>query len=241
MDAKKEVTNLVSWLNEILDKTNASGFIIGISGGIDSAVVTNLINLTKGEKLGLILPCDSNKQDKEDAYKVLHNLNINSVEFDLTPTYNLMLKSLKKFDVTQKLAISNLKARLRMSTLYTFAQQHNYLVVGTDNACEWHIGYFTKYGDGGVDLVPIIKYNKGEVRQMAKYLNVHQDIILKKPSAGLWENQNDEDELGLTYETIDKYLSGQEIDAGDKLKIDSLHKKSEHKRSLAYGYLRDKN
>lgn len=241
MNTNLEIKNLVNWLNQKVEETNTKGLIIGISGGIDSAVVTKLVNQTKYKKLGLIMPCKSNAQDRLDAHKVLKNIDIEYLEFDLTSTYEHMCKQLNENGVNDKLAVSNLKARLRMSTLYSFAQQNNLLVVGTDNACEWHIGYFTKYGDGGVDLVPIIEYTKTEVRELAKTLNVHEDIINKKPSAGLWENQNDEDELGISYDIIDAYLKGEEVDAKHKKLIDNLHKKSAHKRNLAPGYKREHN
>lgn len=241
MNAKLEVNNLINWLNETVEKTGTKGLIVGISGGIDSAVVTHLVNKTKYGKLGLIMPCGSNPQDRLDAHKVLVNAELDYFEFDLTETYNVMLNQLKDNGVTDKLSVSNLKARLRMSTLYAFAQQNNYLVVGTDNACEWHIGYFTKFGDGGVDLVPLIEFTKGEVRQLASELAVHDDIITKKPSAGLWEGQSDEDELGIGYDVIDAYLQGESVAPEHKELIDNLHKKSEHKRVGAAGYRREKN
>lgn len=241
MNANKEINNLVNWLNQKVEETKTQGLIIGISGGIDSTVVTNLVNQTKYKKLGLIMPCKSNAQDRLDAHKVLQNVDMDYFEFDLTSTFEHMSEKLSDNGVVDKLAVSNLKARLRMSTLYSFAQQNNLLVVGTDNACEWHIGYFTKYGDGGVDLVPIIEYTKTEVRELAKELGVHEDIITKKPSAGLWEGQSDEDELGISYDIIDAYLRGEEIALEHKEIIDNLHAKSAHKRSLAPGYNRGNN
>ena len=241
MNANNEVNKITSWLINEVKSSGTKGLIVGISGGIDSAVVTHIIKNTNLPCLGVIMPCDSNPNDKEDALKVVQTSNINYIEFDLTDTFNLFKKNLKSNGVSNKLSLSNTKARLRMSTLYAFAQEHNYLVVGTDNACEWHIGYFTKYGDGGIDLVPIIEYTKTEVRELARELGVHDDIITKKPSAGLWENQTDEDEIGLSYDIIDSYLMGNDVSYDDKKIIEDLHRKSEHKRHLARGYKREQN
>ena len=114
------------------------------------------------------------------------------------------------------LADANLRARLRMSTLYSVGTNYKYLVVGTDNAAEWYTGYFTKYGDGGVDLVPLVHFTKGEVRDLARELGVPNEIIEKKPSAGLWEGQTDENEMGTSYEMIDKHIKGEDIPEKDR-------------------------
>jgi NAD+ synthase len=134
---------------------------------------------------------------------------------------------------TAQLGDANARARLRMTTLYTVANNYGYMVMGTDNAAEWHTGYFTKYGDGGVDLVPLVNFTKGEVRKMAKILGVSDQIINKAPSAGLWEGQTDENEMGTTYDMIDKFLQGAEIPIHDLEVINKLHVRSEHKRRLA--------
>src|SRR5690606_7818796 len=117
----------------------------------------------------------------------------------------------------------NLRARLRMSTLYTIANNLGYMVVGTDNKAEVYTGYFTKYGDGGVDLLPIANLLKREVYEWAKVLGVPNEIINKAPSAGLWDGQTDELEMGTTYDYIDAYISGNEIPEKDRVIIDKLH------------------
>src|SRR5690606_26559298 len=137
-----------------------------------------------------------------------------------------------------QLANANLRARLRMSTLYTIAAHRNYLVVGTDNASEWYTGYFTKYGDGGVDILPLVDFTKTEVREMAKVLGVPEKIIKKVPSADLWEEQTDEMEMGITYAVIDAYLKGETIPEADKVLIESMHEKSQHKRESLQMYRR---
>src|SRR5699024_6633312 len=139
---------------------------------------------------------------------------------------------------TGQLADANLRARLRMSTLYTYATLHNYLVVGTDNKSEYYTGYFTKYGDGGVDLLPIVDYTKTEIWEMARVLGVPQVVIDKKPSADLWEGQTDEEEMGTSYTHIDAFLEGREVPAEDAQVIQAMHTKTAHKREIPAKYTR---
>lgn len=236
------IDKLVLWLQEKVSEAGLNGAIVGISGGIDSAVVTYLIKRAfPSSSLGLIMPCKSNPKDEEDAINVIENSGIDHYVIDLTATHQTMfseieqkLKSRQQWnEKAAKLGDANTRARLRMSTLYAVANNFGYLVVGTDNAAEWHTGYFTKYGDGGVDLVPLVHLTKGEVKELALTLGVPSNIINKSPSAGLWEGQTDEIEMGTTYEMIDKYLKGETIPEKDKVIIDKLHNQSHHKRSLA--------
>nr|WP_318028975.1 NAD(+) synthase [Mycoplasmopsis bovis] len=161
-------------------------------------------------------------------------INLKFKTISLEKSFEEIKKSLNN-EVDNLLAISNIKPRLRMTALYAYAQQNNYLVMGTDNQDEYFIGYFTKHGDGGVDLLPISKLLKSEVREIAKYLNVPESIINKKPSAGLWEGQSDEDELGFTYNELDKYLLNDKdgIRENSIVKIERMHKTSAHKRDKA--------
>src|SRR3712207_2488298 len=130
---------------------------------------------------------------------------------------------------------ANLRGRIRMSTVYIVVNNMGYLVVGTDNAAEIHTGYFTKYGDGGVDLIPLANLTKREVYEWAKVLGVHEDIINKAPSAGLWEGQTDENEMGTTYDMIDAIVEGRinDVPKKDQDIIARLHRISEHKRHTA--------
>ncbi|MTT32425.1 NAD(+) synthase [Terrilactibacillus sp. BCM23-1] len=237
---EKAIDNTISWLREKANEAHVDGLLVGVSGGIDSATVTHLIKRAFPENsLGVIMPCKSNPQDKKDAKAVIDSAGIDFIEVDLTETHQVLFNQVKKqfgenWDETRaKLGDGNLRARLRMSTLYTVASQKNYLVVGTDNADEWYTGYFTKFGDGGVDLVPLVNFTKGQVGQMAKELGVPESILNKKPSAGLWEGQTDENEMGTTYNMIDAYLEGKEIPEKDKKIIEEMHARTEHKRSLA--------
>ena len=240
---KEKVNYLVDWLREKVAEANMNGLVVGVSGGIDSAVTAHLIKRAfPNDSLGVIMPLKSDPQDRKDALKVIESAALNHVEVDLTEAHHVLFQavntSLKQIGGLNqerlRMSDANLRARLRMCTLYAIANQYRYLVCGTDNAAEWYTGYFTKYGDGGVDLVPLVHFTKGQVRDMGEYLGVPKEIIEKAPSAGLWEGQTDEKELGTSYEMIDAYLEGKEIPEKDKTIIERLHRQSEHKRQLAY-------
>ncbi|MFX3624543.1 MAG: NAD(+) synthase [Ectobacillus sp.] len=239
---EEKIQKLIEWLQTKIKEANANGAIVGISGGIDSAVVAHLIKRAfPDNSLGLIMPCKSNPKDQEDALKVVKSSGINHYVVNLTATHETMFGEIEKQlkasgewnEEKARLGDANTRARLRMTTLYAVANNYNYLVVGTDNAAEWYTGYFTKYGDGGVDLVPMVHFTKGEVREMAKVLGVPDDIIHKAPSAGLWEGQTDENEMGTTYDIIDTFLKGGDIPERDREIIERMHARSEHKRHLA--------
>ncbi|WP_090873026.1 NAD(+) synthase [Oceanobacillus limi] len=231
------VTDIVNWLKKQVEETGVDGLLVGVSGGIDSAVVANLIQRAcPDNSLGVIMPLNSDPEGMEHARKVIDNCGIKGMTIDLTETHDVMFSQIKKNlsnefnDEKGQLADANLRARLRMSTLYTIATNYNYLVVGTDNAAEWYTGYFTKYGDGGVDILPLVDFTKGEVRELAKILGVPQEVIHKKPSADLWKGQTDEAEMGTTYNKIDAYLKGEAIPEEDKAIIERMHRNSAHKR-----------
>ncbi|AKX34407.1 NH(3)-dependent NAD(+) synthetase [Spiroplasma litorale] len=227
---------LVNWIKEEVKNANQKGVVVGISGGIDSAVVAALAKLAFPDNYLVVwMPCESSELDLKCKNELVNNLNLkNIVEIDLLNTFNgLKSEIINKTNNENKLAMANIKARLRMTTLYALAQSNNYLVLGTDNACEWHIGYFTKYGDGGVDLVPLVHMLKRDVKNAAKLLNVPASIIDRAPTAGLWENQTDESEIGFSYDLIDDYLEGLNVPENVKKRIEYLHNISSHKRQLA--------
>jgi NAD+ synthase len=242
MAMEEKINKLIEWIRQQVTEAGLNGAIVGISGGIDSAVVAHLIKRAFPDRsLGLIMPCKSNPKDKEDALKVVESCGIQHFVIDLTETHQTLFSEIEKQlkekgewnEDAARLGDANTRARLRMTTLYAVANNYGYMVVGTDNAAEWHTGYFTKYGDGGVDLVPLVHFTKGEVREMARILGVPEEIITKAPSAGLWEGQTDESEMGTTYEMIDKYLKGEDIPEKDRQIIERLHNRSHHKRQLA--------
>jgi len=228
--------HLTDWLRAEVTAGGGCGAVFGLSGGIDSAVVAALAKQAyPHHTLGVVMPCHSDPRDAEDGALVAHHFGIPSATVDLGPVYDLLLAQLagSSTDLPEsRLATANLKPRLRMTTLYAFANQLGYRVLGTGNRSELAAGYFTKYGDGGVDLLPLGSLVKSEVRDLARSLGVPARIITKPPSAGLWADQTDEAEMGLTYEELDAYLLTGAASPAVKAKVDAMNAASEHKRAL---------
>lgn len=228
--------HLTEWIAAQVGASGGNGVVYGLSGGIDSAVVAALAKRAfPHHSLGVIMPCHSDPHDAEDAAVVAHHFDIPATTVDLGPVYDLLLETLSACSTDlpdSRLATANLKPRLRMTTLYAFANQLDYRVLGTGNRSELAVGYFTKYGDGGADFLPLGSLVKGEVRDLARDLGVPGRIIDKPPSAGLWAAQTDEAEMGLTYEELDAYLLTREASPAVKAKVDAMNAASEHKRAL---------
>ncbi|MXR57842.1 NAD(+) synthase [Mesomycoplasma hyorhinis] len=224
------INYLVNWIKNQVKKANKSGVIVGISGGIDSALVAVLAKKAfPNDSLGLVMKIKDMSKDLQDISKLVKKFDIQTREINLSNIYENFVDTLKLED---KMSLANLQPRLRMSTLYAIAQEKKYLVLGTDNLVEMYIGYFTKYGDGGVDLLPIVNLSKTQVYNLAKELGINEEILNKAPSAGLWENQKDEDEMKFSYKDFDQFLQDK-----SKLKksvvdrIEYLHEISQHKRN----------
>ncbi|QGZ97559.1 NAD(+) synthase [Mycoplasma sp. NEAQ87857] len=235
------IKTIQEFLKTKVANANAKGVVVGISGGIDSALVYALAkSVFKDKVTAIVMPIISMTDSDLNHIKQLENtFNDQFIYQDLTNGF-LELKNI--FNVTNELAIANIKPRLRMITLYAYAQNNKALVLGTDNACEVYIGYFTKFGDGGADLLPISQLTKGEVRYLASLMNVPEDIINKKPSAGLWDGQTDEVELGFSYKDLDFYINNldnldlinQTLSQDTIAKIQHKHNSTQHKRDTAY-------
>ncbi len=232
MDCAKTEVIIVEWLRERLAASGSKGFVFGISGGLDSALVASLaVKAAPGACLGLIMPCDSNPLDAEHAVLVAETYRLNTRIVDLAGPHRSLLSELRRGceGQPQRLAAANLKPRLRMASLYFYANEMNLMVLGTGNRSEWYVGYSTKYGDGGVDLQPIIGLTKSQVRLLSRHMGVPEEIILKAPTAGLWQGQTDEGEMGFTYGQLDEYITTGSADAAVKDRIDRMHNGSRHK------------
>lgn len=224
------IKKLVEWLQEKVNEANAKGVVFGLSGGIDSAVIAGLAKKAfPDNSLGIIMPCHSDPIDEEHAILVAEALNLETTKVDLSNSFDTLLDSMK-VENKNKMAISNLKPRLRMTTLYYFAQNNNYLVVGSSNKSEFTVGYFTKHGDSGVDILPLASFVKYEIRELARALEIPSVIIEKPPTAGLWENQTDEKEMGFSYDVLDNYIKTGEGPEEIVEKIQRMNAISGHKR-----------
>ena len=212
MQEKKIITHIVTWLNKYIYSSKAKGFVVGISGGIDSAVSSTIGAKTGLPTLCIEMPIHQSIKQVERANNHVNWLkknynNVRSVETNLTPLFDSFIKQMpqtEKKENTEK-ALINTRARFRMTTLFYFAQLKNYLVLGTGNKVEdFGIGFFTKYGDGGVDLSPIADLNKSEVFTLGKFLNIIDSIITAPPTDGLWnDDRSDEEQIGATYPELE--------------------------------------
>ena len=229
---------IAAWLREQLAAAGADGFVLGLSGGVDSATAAALAARAVGPKqvLAALMPCHSQPEDARLAHLVADTLGIQTVTVNLDGSYDALMDALPTS--THPLAAANVKPRLRMTALYYLAQSHNYLVLGSGNKSEILVGYSTKYGDGGVDLLPLGSIYKTRVWELARELGVPQQVIERPPSAGLWPGQTDEEEMGITYAKLDRVLAA--IEAGDTSgvepatlkRVQKMVAQSAHKRAM---------
>ncbi|MBC7249527.1 MAG: NAD+ synthase [Anaerolineae bacterium] len=229
-------TQIAQWMAERVRAAGARGIVVGLSGGVDSSVVAVLAQRAVGENvLGVLMPCHSQPVDGEYARLLADAFSIETVTVDLGPAYDALIAALPP---GSELAQANLKPRLRMATLYFLANARNYLVAGTGNKSELMVGYFTKWGDGGCDLLPLGGLYKTHVWDLACELGIPEEIISRPPTAGLWPGQTDEGEMGITYAELDATLAA--IERGDTsscnpatlAKVQAMVERSAHKRAL---------
>lgn len=222
------------WMKAQVTAAGARGIVVGLSGGIDSAVVAALARrAVDANVLGVLMPCHSSPDAADHALLLARALAIETITVDLTTPFDALMAVLPP---AEGIAPANVRPRLRMTTLYYLAAARNYIVAGTGNRSEYMVGYFTKWGDGGVDMMPIAGLYKREIRALARELAVPDVIIQKPPSADLWPGQTDEEEMGVTYDVLDRILDS--LEHGDTSEFDptkvervlSMMRKSEHKR-----------
>ncbi|WP_423819755.1 NAD(+) synthase [Salinimicrobium sp. TIG7-5_MAKvit] len=212
MKTKQVIDHIVNWLKEYASQAKMNGFVVGISGGVDSAVVSTLCAKTGLRTLCVELPIHQSQDQVTRAQEHIANLkkqfaNVTDVQVDLTQTFDVFSQSLPQAEESPKLHLSmaNVRARLRMTSLYYFAGLHNYLVAGTGNKVEdFGVGFFTKYGDGGVDLSPIADLMKSEVYEIARELDLIDSIVIAAPTDGLFgDSRSDEDQIGASYDELE--------------------------------------
>ncbi len=234
MNVERLADHLEGWLREEVESAGCAGVVFGLSGGIDSATVAVLARRAfRDNHLALILPVHSDPRDAQDARLIVGEFGLRSREIVLDGVYDQFLAALgvepPAPDAQPDVALANLKPRLRMATLYYWAARLGFLVVGTGNRSELSLGYFTKHGDGGVDLVPLGHLVKADVRELAIHLGIPQSIVAKPPSAGIWRGQTDEQELGFTYDALDEYLLAGTGEPELAAKVDALRRRNAHK------------
>jgi NAD+ synthase len=233
MDTELLARKLSGWIKDKVLSAGCKGAVLGMSGGIDSSVVAALcIKVFPKNTLGLIMPCHSIEKDRIHAELTAKKFSIPIKMIVLDSIYDGFLKILPDFKPDPsltRLAQANLKARLRMITLYYIANQLKYLVVGSGNRSELTVGYFTKHGDSGVDILPLGNLVKKEVRELARFLKIPPEIIDKAPSAGLWAGQTDEGEMGFSYEALDSYILTGKAPEELKKRIEGMRANSAHK------------
>jgi NAD+ synthase len=238
---------MAEWLRARVHEAGARGIVLGLSGGIDSAVVARVAQMACPDGvMTVIMPANSDPQDAADATLVAETFDLPVMTIDLERPFEALLIQTQQAlgtwppgsapddEKLAKMAQANLKPRLRMTTLYYVANRLNFIVAGTGNRTEIAIGYYTKYGDGGVDVLPLGALVKSQVRALARELGVPARVVEKPPSAGLWAGQTDEGEMGFAYAELEDYLlrGPDAVAPATAMKIERLARASEHKRHL---------
>ena len=232
-DYESEFQKRVAWIRALVESAHAKGVVFGNSGGKDSALVGILCKAACDKTVGLILPCGSKRNygaDAADAKTLADAYGIETRTLDLSPTREALLAALGGEEKMTDAARINLAPRLRMTALYAVAANEGLLVAGTGNRSERYMGYYTKWGDGACDFNPIADLTAGEVFEFLEYLGAQRQIIDKAPSAGLFDGQTDEQEMGVSYRAIDAYLLRGEAETEEIAIIEGFHRRSAHKR-----------
>ena len=232
-DYENEAKNRVEFIRAALADAHADGVVYGNSGGKDSALVGILCKMACENTLGLIMPCGSKRNydtDKADALAIAKQFDIAVRVLDLADVRNGLLCAVGEIAQLTETARANMAPRLRMTSLYAVAASENRLVAGTGNRSEAYMGYFTKWGDGACDFNPISDLSVTEIYEFLHFLRAPDFIMEKAPSAGLFDGQTDESEMGVTYGSIDRFLLAGEAEAADRRIMQKYHEASEHKR-----------
>lgn len=241
-DYQAELENRVKFVREILKESGAEGIVFGNSGGKDSALVGIICKKACENTVGIIMPCESKRnfgEDMDDGKALAEKFDIESRIIDLTEVKKAEVAAVSGVTKMNDAALTNIAPRLRMTTLYAVGASENRLVAGTGNKSEYYMGYFTKWGDGAYDFNPIRDLTATEIFEFLEFLGAPENIYKKAPSAGLFEGQTDEQEMGVTYAAIDRYINTGEASEHDREIIDRYHRRSEHKRKNAAVFQKD--
>ena len=233
MKLEQYIKDIEQFLKDYLNDSHMEKYILGISGGVDSSLCAVLAKNAVGkERLHcVIIPIESLPEDEEDALKLASEYDLNYTIIDASESFREHVKEFQRNGLElDKSTLGNLKARMRMSILYAIAQHEKGLVIGTDNADERYVGYYTKWGDGACDILPIAHLVKNEVVEASKILGMSSALAERVPSAGLYQGQTDEKELGVSYKELDDFVLGKKVSATARKRIQHLHKASAHKR-----------
>ena len=233
MKLENYIKDIEKFLKDYLENAHMDKYILGISGGVDSSLCAVLAKNAVGkERLHcVIIPIESLPEDAKDAISLAEAHDLDYSIIDASESFRAYVKEFERNGISlDKGTLGNLKARMRMAILYALAQKEKGLVIGTDNADERYVGYYTKWGDGACDILPIAHLVKSEVVEASKLLGISTALAERVPSAGLYEGQTDEKELGVTYQELDAFVLGKKVSSVARKRIQHLHKISAHKR-----------